>query len=280
MAVVALAQSPAADTVVVVDNPHRIIITEQPGGSMGVEVQGSGSNDSFIYRYSAKQTPKADGDDDDNLSIPFLSSLTGKELKPASKPSVEWFTAFGMHYGFMNMSGVGDMCNMGSSVELGLLCPISLSVIFPHSWRITTGVGFGWKNYRLNFDRCFTKDADGRLTLGTYDPDTYSHLSRLKIFYLDVPLLLRKAWGDFSLSAGAVLCFNVHGTALTRYREGEREIRWCQGGIGQHKVSLDLMAAAQFNEIGLYVKYNPCHVLKTGNIPEFRSFSIGFSLGL
>ena len=217
MAVVALAQSPAADTVVVVDNPHRIIITEQPGGSMGVEVQGSGSNDSFIYRYSAKQTPKADGDDDD-LNIPFLSSLTGKELKPASKPSVEWFTAFGLHYGFMNMSGVGDMCNMGSSAELGLLCPVSLSVIFPHSWRITTGVGFGWKNYLLNFDRCFTKDADGRLTLGTYDPDTYSHLSRLKIFYLDVPLLLRKAWGDFSLSAGAVLCFNVHGTALTRYR--------------------------------------------------------------
>ena len=280
MAVAASAQSTTADTVVMVEHPHRIIITEQPGGSMGVEVQGSGSNDSFLYRYSAKQTPKADGDDDDNLNIPFISSLTGKEQKTASKPSVEWFSALGMHYGFMNMCGAGDVCNMGSSAELGLLCPVSLSVFFPHSWRITSGVGFGWKNYRLNSDRCFTKDADGRLTLGTYAADTYSHLSRIKIFYLDVPLLLRKDWGDFSLSAGAVLCFNVHGTALTRYREGDKEIRWCVGGIGQHKVSLDLMAAVQFSEIGLYVKYNPCRVLKAGNLPEFRSFSIGFSVGL
>ena len=40
------------------------------------------------------------------------------------------------------------------------------------------------------------------------------------------------------------------------------------------------MAGVQFYDIGLYVKYNPCNVLKGGNLPEFRSFSIGFCVGM
>ena len=83
-----------------------------------------------------------------------------------------------------------------------------------------------------------------------------------------------------SVYAGAVINFNVYGSMLTRYRQDEKEIKVCEQGVNQRKVSLDLMAGVQFYDIGLYVKYNPCNVLKGGNLPEFRSFSIGFCVGM
>ena len=67
---------------------------------------------------------------------------------------------------------------------------------------------------------------------------------------------------------------------LTRYRQDEKEIKVCEHGVNQQKVTLDLMGGLQFYEIGLYVKYNPCNVLKGGNLPKFRSFSVGFSVGI
>ena len=273
------ADSVATYTVVEVLNPHKIIITESSDGGMGVEVRGSGLNRKFRYNYSAEQK-KAAADTDDDYTIPFFSSLSGKKNQEKNLPRVDWFTSLGMHYGFTLMSGAGDVSNMGNSVELGFLYPVSLSVVFPQSWRITTGMGFGWKNYRLNSDRRFVKADDGTLALAAYDPDTYSHLSRLKIFYLDVPVIAKKEWGGLSVYAGAVINFNVYGSMLTRYRQDEKEIKVCEQGVNQRKVSLDLMAGVQFYDIGLYVKYNPCNVLKGGNLPEFRSFSIGFCVGM
>lgn len=272
------ADSIATDTVVEVLNPNKIIITERADGGMSVEVQGSGKNRKFRYNYSTKQQ-KVQSDSIDELRIPFLPSLSGKK-SGHNKPHAEWFTSFGMHYGFTHMSGAGSIGDMGNSVELGVLYPVSMSVVFPQSWRITTGVGFGWKNYRLNSDRRFVKTDEGTLDIAGYDPDTYSHLSRLKIFYLDVPLMLRKDFGNVAISAGAVIDFNVYGSMLTRYRQDEKEIKIAEKGINQNKVTVDLMAGVQLYDIGLYVKYNPGNVLKSGNLPEFRSLSVGFCIGL
>ena len=273
------ADSVATDTVVEVLNPHKIIITESSDGRMGLEVRGSGLNRKFRYNYTAEQKNAA-AESDDDYTIPFFSSLSGKKNNEKKLPRVDWFTSLGMHYGFTLMSGASDVSNMGNSVELGVLYPVSLSVVFPQSWRITTGMGFGWKNYRLNSDRRFVKTDDGTLAVAAYDPDTYSHLSRLKIFYLDVPVIAKKEWGDLSVYAGAVINFNVYGSMLTRYRHDEKEIKVCEHGVNQQKVTLDLMGGLQFYEIGLYVKYNPCNVLKGGNLPKFRSFSVGFSVGI
>ena len=40
-------------------------------------------------------------------------------------------------------------------------------------------------------------------------------------------------------------------------------------------------AIARVGIVGeIYVKYSPCNVLKSNNIPKFRSFSVGFALGI
>lgn len=282
-ALAGVADSTATDTVVEVERPHRIIITERNDGGMSVEVKGSGNNKKFRYTYStdySKNAPATAADDEDDFKIPFLSSLADAKSRNGKGARVEWFESFGMHYGFMLMDGASDLCNMGNSAEFGFLNPISMAVVFPHAWRITTGFGFGWKNYRLNENLRFIKGANGTLALAGYDADTYSHLSRLKIFYLDVPVMLKKSFGELSICAGAVLNFNVYGSILTRYRKDEMEFKKCDVGVSQHKVTVDLMAAVQFYNLGLYVKYSPCNVLKKCDIPEFRSFSVGFALGI
>ena len=273
----------ATDTVVDVERPHRIVITERSDNSMNVDVNGCGNSKNFRYSYSTKQSPASassaiDGDND--YTIPFFSSLSASKSSTTKGVRVEWFESLGMHFGFTHMSGASDACNMGNSIELGFLKPISMAVVFPHSWRMSTGVGFGWKNYRLNNNLHFTKDDSGLLSLAGYEDDTYNHLSRLKIFYLDVPVLLKKSFGKLSVCTGAVLNFNVYGSILTRFSKNEMEFKTCDEGVNQQKVTVDLMAAVQFFDIGLYVKYSPCNVLKSNNIPKFRSFSVGFALGI
>ena len=47
----------ATDTVVDVERPHRIVITERSDNSMNVDVNGCGNSKNFRYSYSTKQTP-------------------------------------------------------------------------------------------------------------------------------------------------------------------------------------------------------------------------------
>ena len=117
------------------------------------------------------------------------------------------------------------------------------------------------------------------MTLAPYDNNSYDRLSRLKIFYLDIPIMVKKTMGDFSVCAGGVVNFNVYGSVLTRYRIDNALYKTCSQGINQQKVTIDFMAVVQLYDIGIYLKYSPCNVLKKGNLPEFRSMSIGFGIG-
>ena len=243
---------------------------------MCLEVAGAGNNKDFHYRYSTEYDNTMPDSIDDDFNIPFFSTISAKKH---SKISVDWFTSLGMHYGFVNMSGAGDISNMASSAEIGVLNPISMAVVFPHRWRITTGLGFGWKGYRLNSSSRFVIDDAGLMTLAPYDKNSYDRLSRLKIFYLDIPIMVKKTMGDFSVCAGGVVNFNVYGSVLTRYRIDNALYKTCSQGINQQKVTFDFMAVVQLYDIGIYLKYSPCNVLKKGNLPEFRSMSIGFGIG-
>lgn len=265
-----------SDTVVVIKKPHRIVITERGDSGMCLEVAGAGNNKDFHYRYSTEYDNTMPDSIDDDFNIPFFSTISAKKH---SKISVDWFTSLGMHYGFVNMSGAGDISDMASSAEIGVLNPISMAVVFPHRWRITTGLGFGWKGYRLNSSSRFVIDDAGLMTLAPYDNNSYDRLSRLKIFYLDIPIMVKKTMGDFSVCAGGVVNFNVYGSVLTRYRIDNALYKTCSQGINQQKVTIDFMAVVQLYDIGIYLKYSPCNVLKKGNLPEFRSMSIGFGIG-
>lgn len=269
------------DTVAIVEKPHKVVISEKKDGGVIVDVTGSAKSKKFSYRYTTDYAKAGLDSIDDDFEMPFLPSL-GKENN-GNKVTTEWFYALGMHYGFVNMSGMpSGTCKMGESAELGLLSPVSFAVKFPHAFTFVTGVGFGWKNYRLSSEQMFVKDEAGDVAIARYDEGTYHRLSRLKLFYLDVPLMFKKSFGKFAVSAGAVINFNVYGSILTRYRieeEGGIEVKKVEQGIGQRKVTADLMATAQFSDIGVYVKYNPSTVLKSTKAPEFRSFSVGFMIG-
>ncbi len=279
-------QAGRVDTVANVAKPHKVVIYEKKSGGVVVDVTGSEKSKKFTYRYSTDYSKMNNDSIEENLDLklPFLPS-TGKENRRCvNKVTVESFYAIGLHYGFMNMAGTpSGTAKMGESAELGLLCPISFAVRFPHEFTLVTGFGFGWKNYRLSSEQMFAKDEAGDVVITRYGEGTYHRLSRLKLFYLDVPLMFKKSLGRFAVSAGAVLNFNVHGTILSRYRieqEGNTEVKRVDDGIGQRKVTADLMATAEFSDFGLYVKYNPSTVLKTnGKVPDFRSFSVGFIFG-
>ena len=116
------ADSIATDTVVEVLNPNKINITESADGGMRVDVQGSGKNIK-LRDISTSMKQKAQSDSIGELRIPFLPSLSGKK-SGHNKPHAEWFTSFGMHYGFTHMSGAGSISDMGNSVELGVLYPV------------------------------------------------------------------------------------------------------------------------------------------------------------
>lgn len=266
------------DTVAAIEKPHKVMIYETAKGGVELTVNGRDSQNDFYYTYSSQISTDTVADDIE-YRLPFIA----KKKKRTDKVWTEWDAQVGLHYGFVSMSGApSGTGKMSESAELGFLNPLSFSVHIPRLFSIDTGLGFGWKNYRLSEENRFNIDDNGQVVITGYEAGQYHRLSRLKLFYLDIPVLLHKNFGRFAIKAGAVVNFNVHSSILTRYRmenEDNAEYKKVVKGVGQRKVTFDLMAAAGFDGIGLYVKYSPMTVLKSSAAPEFKSLSVGFIAG-
>lgn len=268
------------DTIAVVERPHKVVITEKNDGGIIVDVKGSDNLDKFSYTYSNEYRNSNTDSIADKIEsrLPFLFS---RKDDNSTKVKVRWFEHMGLYIGFNSMTGLPDGTGkMSESVEFGLLCPISMAVSFPHRFRIITGLGFGWKNYKLSTPNAFVLDDAGNVVIGGYDDGAYYRLSRLKQFNLDIPVLLKKSFGKFSVVAGTVVNFNLHGSILSRYRIDNVEQKVVNSGINHRKVTADLWGAVAFSDMGIYVKYTPVSVLKGGQSPDFKAFTVGFVFGI
>lgn len=197
----------------------------------------------------------------------------------------QWdFSAGGIMIGFVSAPGhpATMPIEQGKSVEIGISHLIGERYQVGY-FSVTLGFGFDWRNYKITTPDYRFSDFGTHIGTEQYPEGVDPVNSRLKIFTLQFPVLLRQEMPfrflghRQSLTAGVSLNYNSHGSMLTRWRDAEGHmIRTSTKHIGQRRFSYDIIGAIGLSEdFGIYVRYSPLSVLRGREQPSFHSFSTG-----
>lgn len=146
---------------------------------------------------------------------------------------------------------------------------------------LTFGLGIDWQNYVTHSAHYFHKNADGRISLESYEPGVRDKSSRLKLFALQIPVMYGLRFGHkkhLGFTLGPVINFNTGSSIKTQYKLDGREYSIKTNNIGQRPVTVDAMATFNYRAIGIYVRYSPMKKLRTSADLEFNALSSGLML--
>ena len=197
---------------------------------------------------------------------------------PLFTDSVGWniYTG-GFVVGWDNANGID--VNMGRSMELGWLNVIGAKFKTRHGQRITAGVGIDWRNFKLHNDVRFLHDGNS-LTIAPYPEGSEPKSSRVKVFSLTMPILVRqRLFSTVDIFAGPVVNINLHASVETIYTLNGEKVKESSNHIHPVPVTVDILGGVKWKFIGAYVRYSPCHVLQEHYAPAFSPFSTGIIMG-
>ena len=197
---------------------------------------------------------------------------------PLCTDSVGWniYTG-GFVIGWNNASGID--VNMSRSIDIGWLNVIGAKFKTRHGQRITAGIGIDWRNFKLHNDVRFLQGND-YLSIAPYPESAEPKSSRVKVFSLTMPVLLRqRLFSTVDIFAGPVVNFNLHASVETIYSLNGEKIKESSNNIHPVPVTVDILGGMKWKFIGAYVRYSPCHVLQERHAVAFTPFTTGIIMG-
>jgi len=147
---------------------------------------------------------------------------------------------------------------------------------------LTTGIGFNWT--QVAFKNNFTieeinKDTtSNELILKTYYSNTQFTSNKLRISYIQVPLLLeftsKKKW----LSVGVTAGYKIGASTKQVYESKTKEIsEKVKGRFGIHTVKIDATLRGGYKDWGIFMNYSLSSLVSSmGNVHPF-TFGLSFN---
>lgn len=271
------------DTLLYVDSPSRVVITED-GKGLAVNVKGLSGNDSdssLIIEYP------------EDASVSSSQSTLRRTLKRVWYSENNGFTVpdewdivmDGVCVGLTNPTGPG-----GSGLEWSKSLEISWLNCIGASYRlrrgtISVGLGFDWRNYRITSSQArLVRTPDGGLAWGVYPEGAVSRFSRLKTFSLQIPLLYRVRIPSTKLEVkvGPIFDFTTYASLKTEFTAADgMKVKEFTKDIEPRRFSVDFFGSISLSScVGLYIRYSPMKVMKPENSLNFRPLTIGIGLGI
>ncbi len=277
------------DTVKVIENPQRVIITEDSTGShitvLSKDAEATNNNEKgVIYNYNVAhqgdaQVNTTQKSSDWNLRFPFQRVDTAIENKHHWSLILDGFY-FG--FGWPNVkSGVPAFKNnIGHEYEFGVMNLIGLQYSTNHKQYISFGFGIETRRYHMHNEQIYLfKDEHDMIDVTTFPDGAGKRSSNLCLTSLQFPLIFRQSVGNFKFSVAGIMNINVGGSISNHYRLGDNDFDITTKNIGQRKITFDVMGGICYKALGLYVRYRPQNVLKNGRGPQFNTLSTGIILG-
>ena len=214
-----------------------------------------------------------------------LSSETTKKLKDKIDDDLA-----GFYFGLNTALSAPDNMNVNlwKSWEVGFDLPI-WSPEITKSFYFHLNLGFNWKNFRsTDADKSFEKDYTNKqvyvgapkyLNNAETGGKGCVDFSRMKIFSLSLPMLFEvRATDKFSIVAGPILNFNLHGSIKTKYwNDRDEYVVFTSNGLRQQVVTVDLKGMIIWDNLGFYCKWSPMRQLQDKYAPtlDFKGISFG-----
>lgn len=222
---------------------------------------------------------------DFNIDFPFKKARNKK--KKSSSVSLGMDMDFIVMFGFVGIVG-GDndaAFQMGRSVEFYMPSIVQYKLSTGRSTpSVSLGVGFGLQHFFGKSRVLFVQEEatdDYPLLCGRVPEGSYRSSSKINKFAITMPLLIEQevGWGG-KVALGAMLDFNTHLGATSKYRIGDSRYEDYFGHLAMRTISYEIMAAVSSSSMGIYVKYVPVNVFKKGFGPNTKNLSVGVIIGL
>lgn len=284
MAIVAGAQAQEeSGEKLVVLQPNKVIV-DKTADAVEITIEGEKDNPDYRYntrfnlegKYSENTSMTQNGRDWD-LSLPF--GIGGKKKNAMDGRAIVKASGFGVGLVSGLNTPEGLSVNMGESWEFQWDI---FDVVEAHSanqrWLYGIGFGLNWKNYRMTGNNRFFETGNN-ITIGAYPEGASPKFSRIKVFSLTVPFNIGYAIDrHFTIDFAPIVNFNTHASMKTRYTLDGEKFKEKTNDVHQQKVTVDFRATLAYDDIGIYVKYSPCNVLKSDFAPKFSGISTGIVL--
>ena len=267
------------DTLVNINTPSTVLITETPQGINLSIKSGNNSESSFLIAdYKGNATVSVD----QKTSVSHKFSSKGYDVVNSSSG---WsLFSGGLNFGLVNSIDQPDGMDLrwAKSIEIGWLN--TLGVRYSHkSMSVSLGIGLDWRNYNMTTrNHRMVHDSTTGIALAPYPEGAIPGNSRINVFSLGFPLLYTQhiPGTTLSLTAGGIFNVNTHGSLKTKYTdELGNEIEEHSSGIHRRVVSFDVYGSIHlYKAVSIYARYSPQTVLSGAGVPKFKPLSVGISL--
>ena len=257
-ALLAVAQMSAQsnDTVRVIDQPDRVVITQTSNG-VRVNVVDSVSNYSFTVDRES---------DDWELNFPYNLSFTRDTLSHWAIISSGFYMGGGIYHSW-------EMIN--NSFEIGLLNIAAVNYSSHHGQDISLGIGIHHRSFSLKRPNMLMHDDNTGVVGTTFYPDgieVNNRSSNLNVWTWQFPLLFRqRVYKSFAIRLGGIMNWNYKAKVHNKYTIGKTNYDVTQNGLKQNKITFDLMVGLSLKHSGIYCRYSPNELFKKGYGPEIKN---------
>ncbi|MDE7422007.1 MAG: hypothetical protein K2N35_17610 [Muribaculaceae bacterium] len=270
------------DTLMAVDSPSKVIITESSQGTRIIVTDNkSGTEESYLVEYTPGAKVSTSRKSSVSIfNIPGLDCMNRKE-KCGCIGNGWSVGADGLCIGLNqahDQTGGGGL-QWSKSFEISWLSCLNIGYSFSRS-HIYLGLGFDWRNYKATADRRWLVVSEsGGVEWGEAPEGANVRYSRLKVFSLQMPLLYE--WSipksKLQLKLGPILNFNTYSSLKGIYDDSFGNRCECfTKNFERNPTTLDFFGSIAYrNSLGIYVRYSPMKVLKESSPINFTPFTVG-----
>lgn len=281
------AQTEASDTIKVIENAQRVMVTRNADKTVVSAIIGNPGDAQFRqYTYEVSVSERADTVQEDLSeslisAIPFLAGKKRNGQQSQPRKSKRYVTALRNIYWGWNFAYAGKGA-IRNCFEVGVAEVISVAW---HPWRngpdFRVGAGFGMKRFLTAGNTVFGKETDC-LTMHEIDPGcgACDVKSRWDVWTFHLPLMIsQRIVKGVGVAAGALVNFNTYSKARSQMEiEGVRYTETFKG-LQQRLVTVELVGMFGLRGgIGIYAKWSPMPLMRTAYGPEFKTWSLGATL--
>jgi len=270
----------------------KIIHVQDSIGQVKVKVFEATNKDSIPYKVvyegqfaEEKTFEKWTVVEEIGLQIPFLGKSNERHL---GKMEPHWA---GIGWGFANISNASFKINnidgvslkSGSSSEFFVNLIEKILPIYKNKLGITTGLGFNWRTYSLDYNTHFVNN-NGLTDVNDAPVGVKYEYSKLKTAYITLPVLLEWQPGglhdNFFVSAGIICGVKTYSVSKIKFKNesGDMIKRVEDKGLNVSPLSLDYYAQIGYGSFNVFAKYSPFSIFESGKGPDVRAVSLGLVL--
>lgn len=211
-------------------------------------------------------------------SFDFVKSKSHGTGYPLKQKNLSSRLGFGLCYG-ANADYKGPQ-SVGSSWEImWTIAEIEKYGYGKHNG-FSIGFGINWRNFRMDGRSKFVKLDDGTITEEALPAGYDNDFSRIKVFSLTIPVMLKYRTKQVTFGLGPVFNINTYASIKNRYWDADGEkYKQIFKKIHQRPITVDIMAEVSFhNWFSIYGKFSPMTILNSTYAKDVNFQPVSFGV--